>query len=250
MKNAAPIRLVQITDCHLQADPAARARAGFPLRQLEAVIAAVNRERPTLVLVTGDVSDDETAASYRLAEQALSRLDAPWFWLPGNHDRPALMAERRELPDALDLGNWRALLLNTRVSGRAGGELGEAALATLAERLAADDRPTLLVMHHPPLPVGSAWLDEIGLADGEAFWRVVAPHRQVRAVLFGHVHQAFHGVHALADGEVPAYGCPATSDQFLPGSSSFALDEASRPGYRLIELRDGELETWVERVEA
>ncbi|TDO08641.1 MULTISPECIES: phosphodiesterase [Halomonas] len=244
------MRLVQLTDCHLQADPAARARTGTPLRQLEAVIAAVNRERPALVLVTGDVSDDETAASYRLAEQALSRLEAPWYWLPGNHDQPTLMAECRALHKELDLGHWRALLLDTHVSGRLGGALGEAALSALDERLAADRRPTLLAMHHPPLPVGSAWLDAIGLADGEAFWRVVAPHRQVRAVLFGHVHQAFHGAHALGDGEVPAYGCPATSDQFLPGASSFALDEASCPGYRLIELRDGAFKTWVERIEA
>ncbi len=243
------MRLVQITDCHLEADPAARARTGFPLRQLEAVVAAVNRERPELVLVTGDISQDETVASYRLAERVLSRLDAPWFWLPGNHDQPARMAECRELRATLDLGRWRVLLLDTRVSGQPHGELGEAALATLAERLAADDRPTLLAMHHPPLPIGSAWLDEIGLADGEAFWRIVAPHRQVRGVFFGHVHQAFHGVHALADGEVPVYGCPATADQFLPGSSSFAIDEASRPGYRLIELGDGELATRVERVD-
>lgn len=248
-EKAALMRLVQITDFHLKADPAARARAGFPLRQLEAVVDAVNRQRPERVLVTGDVSEDETAASYRLAEQALSRLDAPWFWLPGNHDRPALMAECRAFHDELDLGDWRALLLDTHVSGQPYGELGEAALATLDERLAADGRPTLLVMHHPPLPVGSAWLDEIGLVDGEAFWRVVASYPQVRAVFFGHVHQAFHGTHVLADGEVPAYGCPATIDQFLPGSSTFALDEASRPGYRLIELGDGELETWVERVD-
>ncbi|SEL90477.1 phosphodiesterase [Halomonas daqiaonensis] len=249
MNKAVPMRLAQITDCHLQADPEARARAGFPLRQLEAVVAAVNRERPTLVLITGDISQDETAASYRLAEQALTRLESPWYWLPGNHDQPALMAECRELHDELDLGTWRALLLDTHVSGQPHGELGEEALNRLAERLAADSRPTLLVMHHPPLPVGSAWLDEIGLADGEAFWRVVAPHRQVRAVLFGHIHQAFHGVQVLADREVSAYGCPSTTDQFLPGSSTFALDAASRPGYRLIELSDGELETWVVRVD-
>ncbi len=247
-EKAALMRLVQISDCHLQADPSARARTGFPLRQLEAVIDAVNRARPARVLVTGDISQDETAATYRLAKQALSRLDAPWFWLPGNHDRPALMAECRALHDELDLGRWRALLLNTHVSGQPHGELGEQALAALTERLAADARPTLLAMHHPPLPVGTAWLDEIGLVDGEAFWRVVAPHRQVRAVFFGHVHQAFQGIRHLKEGEVPVYGCPATIDQFLPGAVNFALDELAPPGYRIIELGDGDLDTWVERV--
>ncbi|MDZ7853674.1 MAG: phosphodiesterase [Halomonas sp.] len=249
MKDAEPMRLAQITDFHLKADSAVRARAGFPLRQLEAVVDAVNRQRPELVLVTGDISQDETAASYRLAEQALSRLDAPWYWLPGNHDQPALMEECRELYDELDLGRWRVLQLDTHVSGQPHGELGEKALGELATRLAADDRPTLLAMHHPPLPVGSAWLDEIGLADGEAFWRVVAPHRQVKAVFFGHVHQAFHGVQVLVDREVSAYGCPSTVDPFLPGSSTFALDEAARPGYRLIELSEGELETWIKRID-
>ncbi|WP_325063452.1 phosphodiesterase [Halomonas lysinitropha] len=249
MKKAPLTRLAQITDFHLQADPEARGRSGSPLRQLEAVVAAVNRQRPSLVLVTGDISQDETAASYRLAEHALSRLEAPWYWLPGNHDQPALMEECRELHDEVDLGRWRVLLLDTHVSGQPHGELGEAALATLDERLATDDRPTLLAMHHPPLPVGTAWLDEIGLVDGEAFWRVVAPHCQVKAVIFGHVHQSFHAVQVLADGEVLAYGCPSTVDPFLPGSATFALDEASRPGYRLIELSDIELETWVERVD-
>ncbi|MGM0536935.1 MAG: phosphodiesterase [Pseudomonadota bacterium] len=243
------MRLVQITDFHLKADPAASARSGLPLPQLEAVVDAVNRERPARVLVTGDISQDESAASYRLAEEVLARLDAPWFWLPGNHDRPALMAERRALYHELDMGRWRVLLLDTHVSGQPHGALGESGLDALAERLSADDRPTLLVMHHPPLPVGSAWLDAIGLVDGEAFWRVVAPHRHVRGVFFGHVHQAFQGVHDLADGEVPVYGCPSTVDQFLPGSVHFALDEAAWPGYRLIELGDSGLTTRVARVD-
>ncbi|SFT44745.1 phosphodiesterase [Halomonas saccharevitans] len=242
------MRLVQITDCHLHADPAAKGRLGVPLRQLEAVIEAVNRERPDRVVVSGDISQDETAASYELAERTLSRLDAPWCWLPGNHDRTDLMAECRALPDELDLGDWRALLLDTQVRGREGGELGAERRAALEARLAGDDRPTLLFLHHPPLPVGTAWLDAIGLADAEAFWGLIAPHRQVRAVCFGHVHQAFEGAKPLADRRVAVYGCPASSDQFLPGATTFALDEAAWPGYRLLELGPGALETRVVRV--
>lgn len=146
------LRLIQISDCHLQADPTARSRAGFPLRQLEAVIRAVQAERPDLVLVTGDVSQDGTAASYALAQQALSSLGCPWFWLAGNHDDPAQMRDLRELHEAIDLGGWRLLTLDTVVSGQAYGEAGEERLAALAERLAEDERPTLLAMHHPPGP--------------------------------------------------------------------------------------------------
>ncbi|MFO7646940.1 phosphodiesterase [Halomonas sp. 3H] len=242
-------RLVQISDCHLHADPDARARAGFPLRQLEAVVEAVNRERPDMVLVTGDISNDETAASYQLAVGTLGRLAAPWFWLAGNHDDPALMAESRELLDELDLDAWRILMLDTRVSGQPHGALGPEGLASLAERLEEDDRPTLLVMHHPPLSVGSAWIDALGLEDREAFWQTLAAFGQVRAILCGHVHQAFASHQRLEAGEVAVYACPSTTDQFLPGAETFAIDEASRPGYRVIDLRDDDLETWVERVD-
>ncbi|PWV77284.1 Icc protein [Halomonas sp. A11-A] len=243
------MRLVQISDCHLHADPAARARAGFPLRQLEAVVAAVNRERPDVVLVTGDISNDETAASYQLAARILGRLAAPWFWLAGNHDDPALMAETRELLDELDIGAWRILMLDTRVSGQAHGELGPERLAELAARLEEDDRPTLLAMHHPPLPVGSAWIDALGLKDREAFWQTLSAYRQVRAILCGHIHQAFASHQRLEDGEVAVFGCPSTTDQFLAGAETFAIDEASRPGYRVVDLGEEEFVTWVERVD-
>lgn len=243
------MRLIQITDCHLHADPQARSRAGVPLRQLERVVEAAADERPDLVLVTGDISQDETAASYQLAERALSRLGCPWFWIAGNHDEPALMAAVREIRAEVDLDGWRLLLLDTRVSGQPHGELGQARLASLAEQLEADDRPTLIAMHHPPLPVGSQWLDDIGLTDREALWQTLAAYPQVRLILCGHIHQAFASHARRPEGEVAVYGCPSTTDQFLPGSTDFAIDEASRPGYRVVDLHGNDWTTWVERVD-
>ena len=243
------MRLVQITDCHLHADPLARSRSGFPLRQLEAVVAHARRQRPDLLLVSGDISQDATPASYRHALDAFASFDCPWFWLPGNHDHRQHMADARALLDQVDLGDWRLLLLDTQVAGQPHGEVGEDQCQWLSEQLAADQRPTLIVMHHPPLAVGADWMDAIGLHDRDAFWAAVTPHAHLRAVLCGHIHQAFAGRHAMQEegAEVTVYGVPATADQFLPGAETFTIDQASRPGYRIVELAHDGLATWVER---
>ncbi|APX92507.1 metallophosphoesterase [Halomonas sp. 1513] len=244
------MRLVQITDCHLNADPLARSRAGFPLRQLQAVVEHARRRRPDVVLVSGDVSQDGTPASYRQALDVFAALDCPWYWLPGNHDHLAHMADARTLHDRVDLGDWRLLLLNTQVAGEPHGEVGEARCQWLGEQLAADPRPTLIAMHHQPLPVGAEWMDAIGLQDRERFWASLEGHAQVKAVLCGHIHQAFAGRRELPEnaGEVAIYGAPATADQFLPGAETFSIDQASRPGYRVVDLAPHDLTTWVERV--
>ena len=243
------MRLVQITDCHLFADPDAESRKGFPLRQLQSVLERARALRPDVVLVTGDISQDETPASYRQAFDAFSGFDCPWFWFPGNHDRPQLMSELREIHDEVDLDRWRLLVLDTQVPGQVHGELGQAQLQELAWRLEEDDRPTLLAMHHPPVNVGSAWMDAIGLADRDALWQTLAAYGQVKGILFGHIHQAFAARHASSFGEIAIYGCPSTSDQFLGGSPDFAIDEASRPGLRVVDMDGENLATWIERVD-
>ncbi|WP_251977461.1 metallophosphoesterase [Salinicola avicenniae] len=239
------MRLIQVTDCHLLADPKGRSRKGYPLHQLRAVLAQARALRPDMLLVTGDIAEDETSAAYRHAYHALAEVGAPWFWLPGNHDQPELMDEWQPCLDELDLGAWRVLLLNTRLSGQPGGEVGREQLQQLAEQLERDERPTLIALHHPPVPVGSVWMDAIGLADRDALWQTLAPYPQVRALLCGHIHQAF----AAWEGMVAVYGCPSTSDQFLPGSHEFAVDEAARPGFRVIDLKGDDMTTWIERVE-
>ncbi|XKH61158.1 metallophosphoesterase [Halomonas sediminis] len=243
------MRLIQITDAHLHADPQGRSRAGLPWRQFRTVIESVIAERPAVVVVSGDVSQDATSASYILAKETLSALPCPWFWLPGNHDQPELMKAVHPLHDDVDLEHWHMVLLDTRVEGREEGELGPERLAAFAECLEQDARPTLVVLHHPPVAVGSAWMDRIGLQDREVFWQMLSAYPQVKLVLFGHAHQAFAHYQVLNHNPVGVYGCPATADQFLAGAKDFALDQAARPGYRIVDLHDGDWLTWVERVD-
>ncbi len=248
------MRVVQITDAHLYADTQARSRAGVPWRQFQQVLSAVVAKKPDIVLFTGDISQDETAASYALAVEALEQLPCPWYWLPGNHDQLGFMAAQRPLVDHVDVGSWRLLLLNTQVVGQPHGELGSERLTQLAEQLENDGRPTLIAMHHPPVDVGAVWMDAIGLQDRDAFWQLLSKHPQVKLILFGHVHQAYAEHHRLGEASVAVYGCPAMADQFLPGAEHFAIDESSRPGYRVIDLAfsetlGSEWQSWIERID-
>lgn len=242
------MRLIQITDPHLHADPAARSRTGIPFAQLQAVVAAVIIERPDAVVVTGDISQDESAAAYGAAARLFDTLPCPWHWLPGNHDQRELMAAERPLTDAVELGGWRLLLLDTQVPGAPHGALGADKLAALAAQLEGDDRPTLIAMHHPPVAVGADWMDAIGLKDRDAFWQVLAAFPQVRTVLFGHAHQAFSCRIDSGAARVDVYGCPASADQFLPEAEHFAVDVDASPGYRVLTLTAAGMETRVVRV--
>ena len=242
------MRLVQITDLHLHADPEARSRAGIPYRQFRAVMDAVRNEQPDSVIVTGDISQDESARAYELATEQLNTLSCPWYWLPGNHDQRGLMDTAHPLVEAVELNEWRLLLLDTQLPGQPSGALGRDRLAALTVQLEKRSTPTMIAMHHPPVDVGATWMDAINLQDKADFWAVLSEHPQVKMVLFGHAHQAYDQEKVLDNFSVAVYGSPATADQFLPHAEVFAVDDVSLPGYRVIDLEGASWRTRIVRV--
>ena len=94
----------------------------------------------------------------------------------------------------------------------------------------------------PPVKMGSAWLDGVGLRDSEQFLAGIARHAHVRGVLWGHVHQASD---RTRDG-VRFLSTPSTCSQFLPDAEFFALD-GRPPGLRWLRLEhDGRIETEID----
>jgi Icc protein len=248
------VRLVHLTDTHLFADPDGALKGVNTRQTLARVLERVRADggAPGAFLLTGDLSQDETAASYRILSDLLAPFGLPAFALAGNHDDPAAMAAafgpaggRIRMDRSHALGAWRLVLADTRVPGAVGGALADGEVAALDKALAGHpETPTLLALHHPPLATGSAWMDAIGLANPEAVHALVARHPQVRCVVWGHVHQeqdeTRHGVRWLSS--------PATSIQFLPRADAFTLDPAP-PGYRWLDLApDGTLATGVRRL--
>jgi Icc protein len=142
----------------------------------------------------------------------------------------------------VDLGRWRVVLLDSCLPGSASGRLSPESLSALDAALrSAGKRHCLVCLHHHPVPMASRWLDRVGLENAPEFLATVDRHQNVRAILWGHVHQTHD---ALRKG-VRLLATPSTCAQFLPGSDDFAVD-VRPPAYRTLELRpDGSLLTEV-----
>jgi Icc protein len=162
---------------------------------------------------------------------------------------------RRELAEPpfvlgghVDLGRWRIVLLDSCLPGSASGRLSPESLRALDAALAgAGKRHCMVCLHHHPVPMASRWLDRVGLENAAEFFATVDRHRNVRAIVWGHVHQTHDG---LRKG-VRLLATPSTCAQFLPNSDDFAVD-VRPPAYRTLELRpDGSLLTevvWLDRL--
>jgi 3',5'-cyclic-AMP phosphodiesterase len=242
------VRLVQLTDPHLFGDTA-RALRGVPtLPALRATIdaAAADIEGCDAILATGDLVQDDPGG-YAHFRDVFKTLGKPALCIPGNHDlvpemRAALSGPPFRLDGPVDLGAWRILLLDSTVPGEVGGELSPGELARLdADLGSAPDRHALVALHHHPVPMGSRWLDAIGLANAAAFFAVLDRHPQVRGIVYGHVHQH----HEVERRGVRILATPSTCSQFLPDAQDFAVDDQP-PAWRRLDLHaDGRIATRV-----
>ena len=250
------VRLLQFSDTHLLADPHGRLRGVPTLPRLQACLAhAARRHFPAdAIALTGDIVQDDPVG-YGTVELLLGGSACPVLLTPGNHDVPDELRRRLARPPfriggTHRLGAWQVVLLDSWDAGATNGEgrLGEAQLAGLDATLAAQSgRPTLILVHHPPIQLDSAGLDALQLADGDALLALVGRHQQVRGIAFGHAHQALD---VYLPGERRLMCTPATCMQFRPRDPGFVVDDRP-PGYRVIDLQDdGGLATevvWLER---
>ena len=250
LSTAASSRLVQLSDTHLMRDPGGQLVGIDTDRSLAAVCRLVASQGPIdALLLTGDLAGDEAEEPYARLGAALAPLGVPSFWLPGNHDAvwSGDHALKPHFKRTLQLPHWDVLMLNTQHEGVVAGFLASSeieALEQAIDRAQATGRPLLVATHHPLMPVGCAWLDEIGAENAEEALQRLAPMGEKAVVISGHVHQdsaqMHHGVQCLT--------APSTCVQFAPSSADFHVD-AQAPGCRMLTLHEsGQWETTVLRV--
>jgi len=176
---------------------------------------ALDRARPDLVVVSGDLTQRARHREFQAARAFLDRLACDWLAVPGNHDVPAenLAARfldpfrryRRYLGDD-PMPHWRregTVVVGINSARRAGLSLNWAEGRVSAQQLAAarrlferqaDTTHRIVVAHHPflaPVP-----------GEGERTRKLVGRHAMasqalrragVDLVLAGHLHRSFHG---------------------------------------------------------
>ena len=249
------MRILQLSDPHLVAADQGLVRGRPPLASFERALQVGCALDPDLVLVTGDLCQDESWGGYVRLRRALTRhVRGRVALLPGNHDHPLLLdavlgRTWATAPADLVVRGVRLLLLSSHQVGSAGGELGTLQLQWLAQRLQCLERrdlPLLVALHHPPIAIGDAGMDAIRLRDQASLEAVLCPHLALRAVLFGHIHQHFQGFWQ-ARPDVPLLGCPSTLCSFR-AVQPCPVGRADDPGGRLLDVAmDGALQHQVLR---
>jgi 3',5'-cyclic AMP phosphodiesterase CpdA len=191
--------IAQVTDIHLGFEPDNPRE--FNRLRLDQVISHLSgmSPRPDMLLATGDLIDRGDGDSYRRLRNALDGCPFPVWLCMGNHDNrenfavwfPEIPSEDGFVQYEVDSGELRLLILDTLEEGRHGGAFCEARADWLKAKLAEQpDKPTLIVMHHPPVEVGIDWMnthpDEPWVT---RFAAAIAGHSHIVGLVCGHLHR-------------------------------------------------------------
>lgn len=231
-------RLAQISDTHVRTDDGGKAAS-----QLKRAIAQAKDYGADIILLTGDLVNDEREGEYAVLADAIANPPTPLYLMTGNHDERGLMrrmfSDHRYLPREgamhFTIENFpvRIVALDDLVPGETHGLLRRSGAEWLESALSVErGKPTIVALHHPPFLTHDLLFDKIGLLDAEEFANVIARHRQVLRVICGHHHRVAIGQVAHA----PVIVAPSSSWTYglaVDDGQQIAPKTAEQPGWML-----------------
>jgi len=201
--------LLHLSDLHVRPPGKAAYRVveASHLAERALRVARAFTPRPDAVVISGDLTDCGLAAEYDELRRMLRRYlgGLKLYLIPGNHDRrenfraalaefPGVTAHPEFVQYVVEDLPVRLVMLDSVVPGAGHGELSAGRLAWLDARLAeAPERPTFVVLHHPPMLTGLATYDAINLRGSGELAAVLDRHPQVERILCGHHHRSMTG---------------------------------------------------------
>jgi 3',5'-cyclic AMP phosphodiesterase CpdA len=251
--------IAHITDTHIKVPEQFAYRVVDTATYLRACVSEIRRlpVAPDVVVVTGDLVDRGDPEEYAHLRSLLAPLAIPVYVIPGNHDERAALrsafAADGYLPSGeflhytVDVGPLRLVALDTLIPGQGGGELCQARLDWLDHALGREpERPTVILMHHPPFITGIHHMDALGLRNADRFIDIVARYPNVERVLCGHVHRS---IQARIGGTMASVA-PSTAHQVAlnlsaDAPSAFKLEP---PGFQLHVWQGGQMVSYTAAV--
>ncbi|MBN1679588.1 MAG: metallophosphoesterase [Anaerolineae bacterium] len=241
------LTFIHITDSHIGPTRDTTKHSTNVYNALERAVKTINAFpiQPDFVLHSGDVSDDGSAESIELAAGILARLNAPVYYVNGNHDDRALLRKvlgatggdpGTPLDYTFEVNGERFLVLDAHTPDvpQPQGKLSNAQLEWIRREAQPDGPPLTVLMHFVPFPMALPWLDEnMILVNGDALHTALLPARdRLRAVFFGHLHRSSQ---IVRDGIT--YVCaPSCAFQYAwrPWAERPEYDPVSPPGYNVV----------------
>ncbi|MBN2593828.1 MAG: metallophosphoesterase [Sedimentisphaerales bacterium] len=210
--------LALLADTHIPQDVENNYRGFYPYRNLEKVVPEIISASPDEVFIAGDLARlTGESGDYANLKKLLSPVaeKTPVFMGLGNHDnRENFLKVFNEIPGEkpavkgkhitiIEKTPVRLIMLDSLLyTNKVPGLLGKAQRQWLENYLKeSDETPTILCFHHT-LSDGDG-----DLLDVPRLFRMIAPIRKVKAIVYGHSHvygySEFEGIHLI---NLPAVG--------------------------------------------
>ncbi|WIK59278.1 metallophosphoesterase [Actinotignum urinale] len=243
------IRLLHISDTHLFGDGSLHRGVIDTTERLNTVLHHAQKGEPcAAIIVSGDISDDGTVESYRLAEEKIGALARTWkapvVWACGNHDARRGMRQAFAFPGMPDdpilsiaeIPDLRIIAVDTSVPGKGYGYLGQQIQWAIEAQ--ADNRANVFVLHHPPLPAPTLLHEALRLSDTDELADALENIRPENgmpkpvAIIAGHYHRATQGT----VGGVPVFVAPGVANITVLDRGYEWESSVAGSGYEIVTL--------------
>lgn len=193
----------QFTDCHVFNPDSGEHHQGIDTNA--SLLACMQGARqigiPDLLVFSGDLSNDETLASYRFLADAITEYfpDVTCLIQPGNHDSlPAMQQvfphQNCQIQKHFRFGHWAVYMLETypEEGGWFHAKVFPEVYQDLDQLAAQDDIHNVLVFMHYNLIELEFRGIECGVTETNQLRQAMLDTGKVRCVSSGHIHQEYH----------------------------------------------------------